>query len=425
MKVVVVGGGVVGLCSAYSLSKRGFDVTVIDPREGPSTSTANAGMIVPSHIIPLAAPGMIGVGLRMMLRPKSPFWIRPRLDRDLLKWGLRFARSCTQGNVDRSKQLLIQLNGVSKQAYLDFEKELEGFHVEQKGLLMIAKTEASLEEESHVAAQVRELGLPAQVLDSKEIGQIDPGVKIDARGGVHYAADCHFSPPVFMTALRAKLEAMKVEFKTGRVVECKLERTVGDPPMTSNPGVRLAAVQTSQETIEGDLFVFAAGAWTNRLATQVGLYLPLQAGKGYSFNIENPPERPTIASIMMEGRVAVTPMPNGVRFGGTMEIGPADDRIDQRRVDGIREAIPDYYPAFKGVDLKSQPVSLGLRPCTPDGLPYIGRTSACENLIIATGHAMMGMSLGPITGRLVAEIAANEPTQIPINLLVPDRFGAG
>ncbi|HVT10830.1 MAG TPA: FAD-dependent oxidoreductase [Fimbriimonadaceae bacterium] len=397
-KAIVVGGGVIGLCSAYFLAEKGFDVTVVDPGEGPSTSTVNAGMIVPSHIIPLAAPGMVGVGLRMMLRPKSPLWIRPRLDRELFRWGLRFAKSCTKEHVERSKKLLLDLNLASKQAYLDFERLLEGFHVEQKGLLMIARKESSLEEESHVAAQVHELGVPVNILDAKQIKEIDPGIRIDAVGGVHYVADCHFSPGDFMMALRAKLGQMDVRFERSRVHSL------------------------SDLSLKSDTVVLAAGAWSNRLAARIGLYLPLQAGKGYSFNVENPPERPTICAILMEGRVAVTPMPHGVRFGGTMEIGPTDDRIDDRRVEGIREAIPAYYPAFAGFDFKSHPAGLGLRPCSPDGLPYIGRTRFAPNVIIATGHAMMGMSLGPITGHLVAEIATGEKPGIDASLLDPDRF---
>lgn len=404
-KVAVIGGGVIGLCSAYSLAEKGFDVTVIDPGEGPSTSTVNAGMIVPSHIIPLAAPGMVGVGLRMMLRPRSPLWIRPRLDRELFRWGLRFAKSCTQEHVDRSKKLLIDLNVASKQGYLDFEKVLGGFHVEEKGLLMIARKQSSLEEESHVAAQVRELGLPAIVLDAKQVADIDPGIRIDAVGGVHYVADCHFSPGEFMAALRRRLYEMDVRFERSRVVS-----------------LSTSAVRTAEGKVQAETFVLAAGAWSSRLAGPLGMYLPMQAGKGYSFNVENPPERPTICAILMEGRVAVTPMPNGVRFGGTMEIGPTDDRIDERRVQAIRETIPDYYPAFKDFDLRSRPPSLGLRPCTPDGLPYIGRSRFADNVIVATGHAMMGMSLGPITGRLVAEIAAGEAPEIDLTLLSPDRF---
>lgn len=404
-KVAVIGGGVIGLCSAYSLAEKGFEVTVIDPGEGPSTSTVNAGMIVPSHIIPLAAPGMVGVGLRMMLRPRSPLWIRPRLDRELFRWGLRFAKSCTQEHVDRSKKLLIDLNVASKQGYLDFEKILESFHVEQRGLLMIARKESSLEEESHVAAQVRELGLPAIVLDAKQVADIDPGIRIDAVGGVHYVADCHFSPGEFMAALRRRLYEMDVRFERSRVVS-----------------LSGSAVRTADGEVQAETFVLAAGAWSSRLAGPLGMYLPMQAGKGYSFNVESPPERPTICAILMEGRVAVTPMPNGVRFGGTMEIGPTDDRIDERRVQAIRETIPDYYPAFKGFDLRSRPASLGLRPCTPDGLPYIGRSRFADNVIVATGHAMMGMSLGPITGRLVAELAAGEAPEIDVSPLSPDRF---
>jgi D-amino-acid dehydrogenase len=395
----------VGLCSAYSLRQRGYDVTLIDPGTGPKTSTVNAGMIVPSHIIPLASPGMIGVGLRMMLRPKSPFWIRPRLDADLARWMLRFARSCTKENVEGSKRLLMELNSASKEAYLDFERELDGFHIEQKGLLMIAKKEETLEEESHVAAQVRELGLPAEVLDAEQVQEVDPAIQIDAVGGVHYRADCHFYPPQFMAALRARLDAMEVEFRSDTVRHF------------TSQGVATDGGELSAETV-----VIAAGAWSQTLAREIGLTLPLQAGKGYSFEVTAPMHRPSVCAILMEGRVAVTPMPGGTRFGGTMEIGPADGRMDARRIQGIQEAIPNYYPQFRDFDFAGCKASVGLRPCSPDGLPYIGRTTRRPNVIVATGHAMMGMSLGPITGRLVAQIAAGEETEIDITALSPDRF---
>lgn len=405
-RVVVIGGGVVGLCSAYSLGKKGFEVILVDPGEGPSTSTVNAGMIVPSHIIPLAAPGMVGLGVRMMLRPRSPLRIRPRLDREFIRWGLRFARSCTKEHVERSKRLLIQLNGASKQAYLDFQAELDGFHVEQRGLLMVAKEESTLEEESRVAAQVRELDLPATVLTPAEIAELEPGIRIDSVGGVHYPADCHFSPPVFMTALRQKLAGNGVRFETARAQMLGMD-----------------GLHTTSGCLEADTYVVAAGVWSNSLIRTLGMVLPLQPGKGYSFNVEDPPERPSICSILIEGRIAVTPMPAGMRFGGTMEIGPTNNGINQRRVQAIRDTIPDYYPAFREFDIRSRPVGVGLRPCSPDGLPYIGRLSRREDVIVATGHAMMGMSLGPITGRLVAQLAAGEEPEIDLGLLAPDRFG--
>ena len=205
MRVLVIGGGVVGLCSAYSLTERGFEVVVVDPDDGPRTSYINGGMIVPSHVIPLAAPGMVGTGLKMLWRPKSPFWIRPRLDRDLIRWALRFAKACTRENVEQGKKLLAQLNVASKRAYLDFARDLGGFEVVRRGLLMVAKREKTLEEEAHVAAQVRDLELPANVLRGKELAEIDPAIRMDAAGGVHYPEDAHLSPGQFMAALRDRL----------------------------------------------------------------------------------------------------------------------------------------------------------------------------------------------------------------------------
>lgn len=175
--------------------------------------------------------------------------------------------------------------------------------------------------------------------------------------------------------------------------------------------------------MEADAFVIAAGAWSGKLAKLLGLNLPLLAGKGYGFTVTEPPQKPRLPALLIEGRLAVTPFARGLRFVGTMELEPPGSLgINPARVQGMCESIPQYYPAFRDFDFAATPIWAGLRPCSPDGMPYLGRTKRFQNLFFATGHGMMGMSLGPVSGRIVAQAVANEPTCIQSDLLSPDRY---
>ena len=188
-------------------------------------------------------------------------------------------------------------------------------------------------------------------------------------------------------------------------------------------GKRVHAVQTSRGELTADEFVLAGGAWSGWAARDLGLFLPVQAGKGYSVTLPTAPQRPSICAILTEARVAVTPMDGALlRFAGTMEIGGLDTAINRRRVKGMLKSIPRYFPEFQPGDFAALPVWAGLRPCSPDGLPYIGRPRLYANLVIATGHAMMGVSLAPITGKLVAEIVSDQSPSIETELLRPDRY---
>jgi len=171
-----------------------------------------------------------------------------------------------------------------------------------------------------------------------------------------------------------------------------------------------------------DEFVLCGGSWTQALARQLRIRLPMQAGKGYSLTLPQPRQLPAICSIFHEARVAVTPMGGALRFGGTMEIDGMSEEINPVRVRGIINAVPKYFPDFTAKDFEGVQPWRGLRPCSPDGLPYVGRAARYSNLSIATGHAMMGLSLGPITGKLVAEIVSGEKPGIDIGMLSPDRY---
>ena len=410
--IVILGGGVIGLSAAAECARRGHRVTVIERApERRGASLGNAGMIVPSHFIPLAAPGMVALGLKWMWNPESPFYIKPRLNWDLAMWALRFWRASTREHVELSAPLLRDLHLASREAYAQLAEEGEDFGLVQKGLLMLCKTQRALDEEAHTGTKARELGVPAEVLDAREAAAFDPGVTMDVAGAVYFPKDCHLQPERYVAALVRRLRAADSEL-------------VDDVEVIGwrRDGARLAAVRTTRGEIGGDEFILAGGAWSSGLVRELGLRLPMQAGKGYSVTVPNPVELPQLCSVCTEARVAVTPMGGALRFGGTMEIAGLNEDINPRRVAGILKAVPQYFPKFRPEHFEGIQPWRGLRPCSPDGLPYLGRTHAASNLIIATGHAMMGLSLAPVTGQLAAQLVDHEPPRFDLTLLKPDRY---
>lgn len=413
-RVTVVGGGIIGLCTAYYLAHRGHRVTIIE-RDAPRhdcCSLGNAGMIVPSHFVPLAAPGMVSLGLRMLANPQSPFSIRPKADPALIDWCWKFMRACNMEHVRRASTVLRDLNLASRRCYeaLADEAGLD-FGLTRRGLLMLCKTERTLREETHLVERARRLGLNAEALTPEQTAHLDPNIRMDIAGAVYFPQDCHLNPNRLIAGLTQRLEQMGVQF-------------IWDTEITEmkTSGNRVGSLRSAKSQFEADAFVIAGGAWSSQLAKAVGVYMPMQAGKGYSMTLERPRQLPAICSILTEARVAVTPMGEKLRFAGTMEITGLDLSVSRPRVDGIIRSIPRYYPEFGPSDFGGAPVWSGLRPCSPDGLPYLGRFRDSENLYVASGHSMMGLSLGPISGRLIAELVSDEKPSISLEQLRPDRY---
>ncbi len=412
--VIIVGGGVIGLCSAYYAAQKGHRVTILE-RGAPdhdSCSIGNAGMIVPSHVVPLAAPGAVGFALKSVWNPESPFYLRPRLDPDLVAWGLRFWSRANPAHVARSAPLLRDLHLASRACYEELaDSQGFDFQLVRRGLLMLCRTRHGLEEEKRTATLIRKLGIPAEVLDPDRTAALDPGVRMSVVGSVYFPKDCHMTPNRFVAGLTRRLETEGVGFSWQTEVRG-----------WDAGGGRIHAVRTSRGELTADEFVLACGAWSPAVARDLRLRLLMQAGKGYSLTMPSPPRLPALCSLLSEARVAVTPMGSSLRIGGTMEIAGLDQKIDPVRVRGIIKAVPQYFPDFTPSDFEGIRPWCGLRPCSADGLPYLGRPARFSNLVVATGHAMMGMSLGPVTGKLVAEILSGELPSINIEALSPDRF---
>jgi D-amino-acid dehydrogenase len=412
--VIIIGAGAIGLSAAYYSARKGWRVTVVErsPEHRNGCSFGNAGMIVPSHFIPLAAPGMVVLGLKWMWNPESPFCIKPQLDRDLLAWGWRFWRAATPGHVRRAAPVLRDLSLASRKCFEELARNPENdFGLVKKGLLMLCRTPHALEEEGKTAGQARSLGVPADVCDAKQTASLDPNITMTIAGSVYFPLDCHFSPKRFMDCLLRQASAFGVEFAWEQeVIGWRTE------------GGKISGLETNRGVLMADEYLICGGSWSAGIARGLNLRIPLQAGKGYSLTLTHPPEQPQICSILTEARVAVTPMGDTLRIGGTMEISGLNEEINAARVRGIVKAVSLYYPKFVAEHFKGIEPWCGLRPCSPDGLPYLGRTRSYRNLLLATGHAMMGMSLAPISGNLISQVLCGEKPDFPLDLFTPDRY---
>lgn len=412
--VIIIGGGVIGRCTAYYSALRGHRITLIErnPPDHPGCSFGNAGFITPSHFVPLAAPGMVALGLKWMLSPESPFYVKPRFDKDLVGWGWKFYRAANRTHVERAAPLLRDMNIASRACYNEIAAVSHNdFCLAGRGCLMLCNTERKFEEEKQGALEGRRLGLAADILNAEDVATLEPGVRMSVVGAVHFLDDAHFIPDRFMATMRRLLDEQQVECKWGtEVTGWKLN------------GNRIDGVRTTSGDITGDEYVVAGGSWTPRLVKGLDVNLPMQAGKGYSLTLTKPRQLPSIPAIGTEARLAITPMNGALRFGGTMEVAGYSEAINPARIRGILKSIPKYYPDFTADDFRDIQPWCGLRPLSPDGLPYVGRCGQYTNLSVGTGHAMLGMSMGPITGRLLAETLTGERPSIDMNLLSPDRY---
>lgn len=413
-RVVVIGAGVIGLCVAYYARQRGHEVVVVERGRdgGDSCSLGNAGLVSPSHFVPLAEPSKIWKALTSFLDSRSPFYLKPRLDPDLVRWGVRFLRASLPANAARSAPVLRDLMLASRALHLELAAALgDAQRLETRGLLMLCRTQEGLDEEARMAEQARALGIAAEACTPARAAQIDPGARMQIAGAVLYPGDAHLVPmrfvPALVNSLRGSAELRWGHEVTGWRVE----------------GGRVAALTTAHGEVGGDEFVLASGSWSPGLLRRLGLRLPLEAGKGYSLTHPRPRQLPQLPSVLSEASMAVTPMAGALRLAGTMELSGLASRDLPERVRQLVDGFVSYFPEFRAQDFRDVAPWRGLRPCSADGLPYLGRLARFENLCVATGHSMLGVTLAPITGELVAQLLSGEKPRLPLEPLSPNRYG--
>ncbi|MEP7164227.1 MAG: FAD-dependent oxidoreductase [Ferruginibacter sp.] len=411
--IIIIGGGIIGLCSAYYLQKEGHAVTIIDRGDiTDGCSFGNMGYMSPSHFIPLASPGIIGEGIKHMLKSSSPFYIKPRLDKDLMRWGYHFWKSSNAKTVEKNSPHLNDILQLSRHLMNEMRGTIgDHFDMQEIGCLMMCKEFKTLEHEFQLSEEAEKFGLKVIRLNAQQVQQLEPDVELNVAGAVLFKDDCHFNPGKLMHTLKDHLVRSGVQFQ--------LNTTVTGFEKNGN---NISAIITDKGRLDCNELIVATGSWLPMLAKMMGIKILLQPGKGYSYTYPFVEKNIRYPAILVDGRCAITPWGNQLRIGGTMEISGINNKVLTKRMQGIYDSAKDFYPGLK-IDLPpADKIWHGLRPVTPDGLPYIGRVSKYDNVVFAGGHAMLGISEGTGTGKLVSEIISAKKTSIDIMAFKPERF---
>jgi len=414
--VVVVGGGVLGVSAAYHLAHRGAEVVLLERDHlAAGASWGNAGTVSPGHP-PLNQPGRVGAAVRQMMDPTSPLYIEPRWDPGLWGWLLDFARNCTAERVEEVMRILSPLGHEALTAFgeiIETEGLDCGFSAE--GYLDVCRTEEGLEEAAHEAEVIRPHGYHPELLDAQGVAQAEPTLGPMA-GGVFYPEAATLRPDCFVRELA---DAAR------RRGACLREGVEVAEVMHGSGTVR--GVRTVEgEVVGADAVVLATGPFSLALSEELGISLPVQPGKGYHQDVEVAPDgAPPLrtACVLHETSVFCTPMEGSVRFAGTMEFSGLNDTVRRPRLEQLTRAARTYFP-----DLGARPPHsewCGLRPVSSDGLPVVGPVPGMDDVVLATGHGMLGLTLGPVSGALVADWILEGGPDPLYRALAPSRFTGG
>ncbi len=409
--VLVVGGGILGVCTAHSLVLRGARTVLLERGEICSgASHGNGGWIFPSESAPIPGPGVIRQALPWLLDPESPFWIRPRASLALLRWLWDFRRACNARAVRTSFGLRRALSLASLERFSELARTLKfDFGFTQRGLVLIFRNRDAMRAAQHDVDLLEADGGRAKWLGLDELRQRISTLSPDLAGGLEFPDDAHITPTDFVRGLAADAARRGASMHTHTEV-LAVEWSRRGP----------VRVRTTRGEFSADEIVLAAGAWTPELTRGLGLRVPVEAAKGYSISVERPEGHPDFPLALIEDKVFVTPMGSQLRYGGTLELAGLDMRMNQRRLDAVARSVRRYLPGIPPTP--SIEIWRGLRPLTPDDLPILGRPAGTSGLILATGHGMSGISQGPICGELIAQLASGESPEIDLAPFSPDRF---
>lgn len=394
-RIVVVGAGVIGLACAYSLKKRGRDVIVLDKgAPGGACSKGNAGWITPSISAPIPAPGLTLLSLRWMLQSDSPLYISPAAAPGLARWLWRFWRHCNPRDFIHGLRAVAELNRGTLSAFDALERDGVEFELHRSGMLCVFLDERHMRRALAEFGHYREYGyqLPAPVCGT-DLRRLEPALSDAVTAGFVVEEEFHVRPETLVAGYADRLRQMGVEIRP----EVEVTGANG-----ARPGGPVRGVETSAGLVEGDQVVVAAGAWSGQVLEPFGVSLPVQAGKGYSITLNGAGPRLIRPLYLGEARVGGSPFDGATRFAGTMELSGVNEKLDRRRIVGIRAGIGRYLrrPVEEGEGVEW----VGMRPLTPDGLPMLGRVPGYRNLLVATGHAMLGITMAPVTGEAMADL---------------------
>ena len=412
--ILIIGGGVIGACTALFLTRAGRQVTLVEKGDICSgASHGNACWVAAGYALPTAAPGVLGQGLKWMFDSGSPFYIKPRFSLDLVRWLWHFQASCTHKKMMEGAKTLLQLNRQSLQLFRELAAESDlNFDFVEAGLLHLHLSEKYREAGEKEAELLRSLGVEVVSLGRDGLEELEPKLKEGVNSGVFFPEHAHLNPTQLVKGVAAQAEKEGAKILTHNEVVA-----------FQKDGGRITKIQTTTDTIEPQEVVLAAGAWSSILAKRLGSPILMEPAKGYSVTAKrrSAAQGPTRPLVIDDAKVAVTPLgQDHFRFSSTLELAGFDPSINQKRLAVNRQALETVLPEMELIDAE-EPWS-GYRPLTPDGLPYIGRSKRLHNLTFATGHGMLGITHGPITGKLVTEILIGKEPSIDLEPMRPERF---
>lgn len=406
--VLVVGGGVVGLSAAAELTARGHPVVVVDRhRVGEGAGIGSAGHLVPGHVVPFASPGMARTAIEALLRPRGAMSVRWRDTPSLARWGISFLRHCTAANVASAAPALGRLAELSMSVIAELEAD-DGLRVDRRGMLDAYADSAAFEAAAHHARLAADHGVTVEIVDAHRVRALEPVLRAGVVGGVHYPDDASVDPAALLTVLAR------------RAVDQGAILLDGVDVMGFERAGRGEHVQTSHGNLMVRHVVVAAGAWSSRLGVFVGRRVPVVAGQGLSVTFDRPVNGPRLPMLLGEHHVAVAVTDETLRLSGWFRLGAMSTTPSSRRLD-LLEALARRRLDLP-LDLRVRNRWAGLRPVTPDGVPLIGSVNGRPDVTIATGHGMIGVTMGPGTGRIVAQLVSGEDPAIDLARFDPMRF---
>lgn len=408
--ILIVGAGIIGTSIGAELSRRGARVCVIDKGTvGKGCSYGNAGWMTPCFSMPLPMPGMFLKSLKWLMDPQSPLYIKPSFSADLVSWLLQFMKAMNETQARRAVECLVVLSQKSLSEYEKLGQKYPEIRFQQKGLLMVSRTQAGVDAAVEELNYVKTVGVPGRVLNSDDIQAMEPALKAPLLGGVYFNQEAMAEPYQVVQAMAKEIRAHGGEI---------LENTEMHDLVINNNQVE--KVLTSQGEIKARQVVIATGSWSKSLGKLLRLRVPILGGKGYAMIVPPLEKQPQYPMMLVEKKIAVTPRQNSLRIAGTLELVDQDFSITQKRVENIKRGAREFL--YLPEELQIQELWAGLRPCTPDGVPLIGYHKTLSNMMIAAGHQMLGLQSGAGTGLLVADLLEGKTPFVDTKVLDANRF---